>query len=81
MASHWFVPKSNGYGAYPANRKGWFAVLVFAVALILLAIVVFGSNGLANFGLLVPAAVFVLSGLVCGGLFICIARLKTKGEW
>lgn len=34
MTDHWFKPKSRGYGATPADWKGWAATAVFAIGLV-----------------------------------------------
>jgi hypothetical protein len=32
MVDYWFKPKSHGYGAEPANWKGWLATAVYVIA-------------------------------------------------
>jgi hypothetical protein len=78
----WFRPKTQGYGAYPANWKGWAAVIVFA--LVQLALVV---------GLLAPGTewgqapgltavgAFMLGTACITAVFISLTRAKTDGEW
>ena len=42
---HWFIPKSHGYGATPANWKGWAALGVFALVLFALSFAVLHLSG------------------------------------
>lgn len=78
----WFKPKTHGYGAYPANWKGWAAIVVFALVQLALAV-----------GLLVPmtawgqppgltaVAAFMLGTAVITAAFISVTKSKTDGEW
>lgn len=66
MKDYWFVPKKYGYGAYPANWKGWVAVIVF-IGVFVLHATHFPTNYLG----------FVLLIL----LVILISKRKTKGTW
>lgn len=66
MKDYWFIPKKYGYGAYPANWKGWTFVAVFVLLAALLAIRM--PNNYLGFGLLVVLA-------------IIISHKKTKGDW
>ena len=34
MTDPWFRPKSHGYGATPADWRGWAATAVFAIGLV-----------------------------------------------
>ncbi|MEZ5913214.1 MAG: hypothetical protein R3D84_14190 [Paracoccaceae bacterium] len=82
MSGHWFVPKSHGYGASPANWKGWAATLGFLVielvlvaALILLPLWRSGELGLG------PLVIWAFcSGALTVG-FIWLTKIKTAGEW
>ena len=38
MPDPWFVPKSHGYGAQPANWKGWAAVGLFVIYAVVLTL-------------------------------------------
>jgi hypothetical protein len=70
--SYWFRPKRYGYGASPANWKGWLATLVF----IALAWAITSNWGpLGGVGLLLRFGAFAV--LVV--LFVWIAWKKTDG--
>jgi hypothetical protein len=45
MADHWFVATKRGFGATPANWKGWAAVAVFIAANVAVAQLVVASFG------------------------------------
>jgi hypothetical protein len=45
--SYWFRPKYYGYGATPANWKGWLAIAVFVA---LAAVIFSGAADLWRFG-------------------------------
>lgn len=66
MKDYWFKPKKYGYGAAPANWKGWAFVLIFILVVVLL-VYRFPQNYI-GFILLVILA-------------ILISKQKTKGNW
>lgn len=82
MSDYWFKPKTHGYGAYPANWKGWAAIIVLlalALALvwfILLRPLIAGRvPSVGEFlGFLVADTVLILA-------FLWLARAKTDGDW
>ena len=73
---HWFRPKAYGYGAQPANWKGWLATLAFMA--------VFGLWGLLTLGGTPDRASWLLFfagvALLTFG-FSVFAKSKTKGGW
>lgn len=78
----WFKPKRYGYGASPANWKGWAASLGFLVMeiglvwiLLLEPIIAWGELSTVRF---VIWAVF--SGALTFG-FIWLTKVKTDGDW
>ena len=38
MSQYWFKPKTYGYGATPANWKGWAAVAVYVAVILALTL-------------------------------------------
>ncbi len=69
--SYWFRPKRYGYGASPANWKGWLATAVFAV--LVLAV----NLALARETPLIYLGIFALML----ALFGWIVWKKTDGTW
>jgi hypothetical protein len=82
MTDYWFRPHTYGYGATPANWKGWVATLGCAAAVIGLSLLVFSWQ-------VEPAtspepwriAVWGLLELALIAAFIRLARAKTDGQW
>ncbi|MEZ5665843.1 MAG: hypothetical protein R3F55_00060 [Alphaproteobacteria bacterium] len=74
---HWFEPKPVGYGARPANWKGWAALLVFIAVVAVLAIVCFAAGVPTG----TDVAVFVAGTLVATVALVVVARVKTRGAW
>ena len=82
MSSHWFKPKTHGYGAQPANWKGWaatFGFVVIELALVAVLLVVPALSG-GTFSLWRVFVVIVMSGFLTLG-FVWLAKVKTEGEW
>jgi hypothetical protein len=76
--SYWFRPKRYGYGASPANWKGWLATLAFIVFVAGMSrLLEPGRNGLGGGNFLVWLAVFGIAMV----LFVWIVRKKTEGTW
>lgn len=80
MTEAWFKPKSFGYGASPANWKGWVATCGFVVLSAGAGFVVLPMNppaspSLSQWGVWVVAQVVLAIG------FILLARVKTDGAW
>ncbi len=66
---YWFRPKHYGYGASPANWRGWLAMAVFLA--LIFAVNQLTGNSLIRFG-----AFGVLLAL-----FVWIVWKKTDGTW
>ena len=79
---NWFKPKTHGYGAAPANWKGWAATLAFLAAEFLLVWVLLLRPILAGGAPSLEQA--LLWGLCSGALtvgFVWLAKAKTEGAW
>jgi hypothetical protein len=82
MTQYWFKPHAYGYGATPANWKGWAAVAVYA-ALVLALVLSVGTlpadlpEGPRPWQ--VATAAIMIAALTYG--FIRLARKKTDGQW
>jgi hypothetical protein len=82
MTQYWFKPKAYGYGATPANWKGWVATVAFVAVLPIISIVLLASqqNGPSGPGTWqIGAWALTIAALTLG--FICLARAKTDGQW
>ena len=82
MADYWFTPKTYGYGAAPANWKGWAATGAFVVVIAMLTLpLAFRPADLPSG----PAAWQLATWLaMVAGLtwaFIRLVRAKTDGQW
>lgn len=83
MSSYWFKPKAYGYGATPANWKGWavtfafVAVVATATIVLLAALQPDRASGFAPWQFAVWGAGVAL--LTLG--FIRLCRAKTDGQW
>jgi hypothetical protein len=78
----WFTPKRHGYGATPANWKGWVATLGFLALVFLVPFVLAASQqsrGSALNGWAIGVWLLVVPVLVAG--FVWLARAKTDGQW
>ena len=82
MSDYWFKPKTHGYGAAPANWKGWAVIPAFMLVLYaamwpwFLAPVLAGEEP-TTVGLI---ATFALGAVVVLG-FIWLCKVKTEGGW
>ena len=81
MADHWFTPKPRGYGARPANWKGWAAVAGFIGALLVLSVAVFTGLGVVGVSVAAQNMVYLLSAIVLTLGFFALAKRKTNGDW
>jgi hypothetical protein len=82
MTQYWFKPKHHGYGATPANWKGWVATLVFLGLVFVVPFVLAASQqspGSALSGWVF--GIWLLIGPVLVAGFISLARAKTDGQW
>jgi hypothetical protein len=75
---NWFKPHAHGFGAGPANWRGWLAVAVFVLAETALAFAVVGWSGDVSAARL--GAYLVLS-LILAVAFVAVAWRKTDGAW
>lgn len=76
----WFRPKRYGYGAEPANWKGWLATAVYLAVMIaivwtLIREQVFSASGSEQSVLLWTALVVITL------VFIGLCWMKTDGKW
>jgi len=74
---HWFKPKAYGYGASPANWKGWLAMAAFVVIAVLWTRLTLLESAPTAWG-----TVLFLGGLallIVG--FALLAKHKTEGAW
>ena len=80
--STWFRPKMYGYGAAPANWKGWAATFAFiaVVAIVTVALLASQPNTLTDFTSWRFAAWAVIIAILTVG-FVWLARAKTDGQW
>jgi hypothetical protein len=69
--SYWFRNKRYGYGASPANWKGWLATLIFVALLAVLNLELAGQPPLIHFGSF--AALLVA--------FLWLVWSKSEGDW
>jgi hypothetical protein len=82
MTGHWFIPKTYGYGATPANWKGWAVLGLFMAGLIggsYLLLAWQPSSGTGP-GALRNGVWAVANSMLTVG-FIVLARAKTDGQW
>ena len=84
MSDYWFKPKkkSHGYGAAPANWKGWVATLglividmVIVFALLASPLLSGREPGIGRIALL------VILMIATTAVFVWICKVKTDGEW
>jgi hypothetical protein len=82
MTDAWFKPKRYGYGASPANWKGWAATAGFALVVVATALVTFGwQPDRGTPPSVSQIAVWLLTVAVLAGGFVSLARAKTDGQW
>ena len=82
MTQYWFKPKHHGYGAAPANWRGWVATLGFLLVIVAFTYALVASQQGAGSP---PSdwviAIWLLGTSVLVGGFVWLARAKTDGEW
>jgi len=75
----WFKPKHHGYGAVPANWKGWVSMTAFTIALTVVSIIYMMSlpDDYRTAGIFVWffGVIYVVSR------YLSFVRRKTDGEW
>ena len=82
MTDHWFRPKTHGYGATPANWKGWAAVGCFfliGLALSLVLIVLPSESGSGPGAMQIGLFLALIIALTAS--FIRFCRQRTDGAW
>ncbi|HPE25287.1 hypothetical protein [Albidovulum sp.] len=78
----WFKPKTHGYGASPANWKGWAATFGFLVLELVLVWVLLLRPILAGGEPTINQ--LVVWGFCSGALtvgFVWLTKAKTDGDW
>jgi hypothetical protein len=82
MSDYWFKPKSHGYGASPANWKGWAASLgLIVVDMVIVFALLVGpllSGTQPGIGRIVLLAILMIATTA---VFVWICKVKTDGEW
>jgi hypothetical protein len=82
MTGPWFKPKTYGYGASPANWRGWVATAAFVAVVLAVSLVTFGwqpnPGTQPNFW---QIAAWLLAVAILTGGFVWLARTKTDGQW
>lgn len=79
MTEYWFKPATWGYGAEPANWKGWAALLAFAIALVaLFAVVMLFIDGEASRSEAAWASAVIGIAIYA---FLEFVRRRTHGGW
>lgn len=82
MSDFWFKPKTHGYGAAPANWKGWAAISVVVVGnLALMAVLLLWPMAAGTVPSIGRFVLFLLLDTLLVLGFLAIARRKTDGEW
>lgn len=82
MSDYWFNPHAYGYGATPANWKGWAAVAGYAavvLALVLSVLAVPADLPEGPWAWQIVTLAVMLAGLTVGFIWLC--RQKTDGQW
>jgi uncharacterized membrane protein len=82
MSDYWFKPHPYGYGATPANWKGWAAVGVFVALICALSLSLLTLPAEVPGGV-VAWQVGTWTALVCilTLAFVRFCRSRTDGEW
>ncbi len=80
--SYWFRPKTYGYGATPANWKGWAATAAFIAVLLGISLLLLASENGSPTG---PEpwrfSIWAALSAVATGAFVLLARAKSDGQW
>ena len=76
----WFRPKRYGYGAEPANWKGWLATAVYLTCMVAIVWTLIRAQMLAASGS--EQSVLLWTALaVITVVFIVLCWVKTEGKW
>jgi hypothetical protein len=82
MSDFWFKPKTYGYGATPANWKGWAASLTYAVLLAAVTLLLLPWQAKSGTS---PTAweigVWLVAVTILSAVFIGLSYAKTDGHW
>ena len=82
MTEYWFKPKAYGYGAAPANWKGWAVTLAFMAGMLVVTLLPVASEHNAPTG---PGGwritVWGLAVVIAAAGFVRLSRAKTDGQW
>jgi hypothetical protein len=82
MSEYWFKPHDYGYGATPANWKGWAAIAGYVAVVLALVLPLTALPADLPSG---PAAWQVVTAMLMGALltygFVLLCRARTDGEW
>ena len=82
MSRYWFKPHTHGYGATPANWKGWAAVAMFGAVICALSLsLVTLPAGMPASAVAWQAATWAILVAVLTLAFIRFCRSRTDGEW
>jgi Kef-type K+ transport system membrane component KefB len=82
LSDYWFKPKRYGYGATPANWKGWLAMLVFVLVDLALAFWLIVRPVLAGTGpTLTQVVLFMVLMFAVTAVLIWVSVIKTDGKW
>ncbi|KAB2919756.1 MAG: hypothetical protein F9K29_03970 [Hyphomicrobiaceae bacterium] len=82
MTDTWFRPRRYGYGAAPANWKGWAAMVAFLISVLAVSLpLVIGPSqtGAGPAFWQVTVWALALAAQISG--FVRLARAKTAGAW
>lgn len=82
MSQAWFRPKTHGYGAYPANWKGWgiIAVYILVEFSVIWGLVLRPAwSGAEPSSKAIYATVALCTLLTLG--FVWLTKVKTDGAW
>ncbi len=82
MSKYWFKPHTHGYGATPANWKGWAAIAVFVVAMVVLSLSLLALPAEMPMGAVAWQLVtWTILVAVLTFAFLKLCRDRTDGEW
>jgi hypothetical protein len=82
MSDYWFKPKPKGYGAYPINSKGWYAILAYFAALVAVQYPFIIAPSMAGTAVTRSGVgTSLILTLLTIYLFLGIMKAKTDGQW
>jgi hypothetical protein len=82
MTDGWFKPHTYGYGATPANWKGWAATGSFVIGMMAASYLLLAwerATGIGVGALRIAVWALAIPMLTVG--FVVLARAKTDGQW